>query len=146
MIMSYHPSIYWYQYILRRKVLFWSVWILLIFSKFQIFVYGSIKLKLLFQMSLHFQNIMLYTWLILINTIFWFYEEVRDESIGIDNVLLQLDDKAQLNGIFVYGNYTFSQTTFFIYCRWHKVFHFSRLLHDYLVHCCDTGKFAMYMY
>lgn len=60
---------------------------------------------------------MLYTWLILINTIFWFYEEVRDESIGIDNVLLQLDDKAQLNGIFVYGNYTFSQTTSFIYCR-----------------------------
>lgn len=95
--MSYHPSIYWYQYIFGRKILFWSVWILLIFSKFQIFVYGSIKLKLLFQMSLHFQNIMLYTWLILINTIFWFYEEVRDESIGIGNVLLQLDDLAQLN-------------------------------------------------
>ncbi|XP_078316025.1 putative UDP-sugar transporter protein SLC35A4 isoform X2 [Crassostrea virginica] len=44
-------------------------------------VYAEYILKKQKEMSLHFQNIMLYTWLILINTIFWFYEEVRDESI-----------------------------------------------------------------
>lgn len=33
-------------------------------------------------MSLHFQNLMLYTWLIFINIIFWIFEEVRDEGTG----------------------------------------------------------------
>lgn len=42
----------------------------------------------LFQMSLHFQNIMLYTWLIIINTSFWIYEEVVHEDKGMLQIVL----------------------------------------------------------
>lgn len=43
-------------------------------------VYAEYILKKQQEMSLHFQNLMLYTWLIFINIIFWIFEEVRDEE------------------------------------------------------------------
>ncbi|XP_056021721.1 probable UDP-sugar transporter protein SLC35A4 isoform X2 [Ostrea edulis] len=43
-------------------------------------VYAEYILKKQKEMSLHFQNIMLYTWLIIINTSFWIYEEVVHED------------------------------------------------------------------
>ena len=82
---------------IRKKDLILISWNFVDFLKISSICIWLYQVETLFQMSLHFQNIMLYTWLILINTIFWFYEEVRDESIGIGNVLLQLDNLAQLN-------------------------------------------------
>ncbi|XP_062584310.1 probable UDP-sugar transporter protein SLC35A4 [Saccostrea cucullata] len=46
-------------------------------------VYAEYILKKQKEMSLHFQNIMLYTWLMIINTSFWIYEETVDEEKDI---------------------------------------------------------------